>query len=88
MTTWSTPLAWRAALFLMYPGRWEAWQTGVKAPGRATMTIFLSANSGPRQPEGVAGTDERRGGRHEPLLASYFWGMPHDLMSLSGATGM
>lgn len=40
-TTCSTPLALRASMFSMKPGRWLAWHVGVKAPGTATRTTFL-----------------------------------------------
>lgn len=39
--TCSIPLALRASMFWMKPGRWFAWHVGVKAPGTATRTTFL-----------------------------------------------
>lgn len=44
-TTWSTPLALSWSLFLMYETTCCSWHVGVKAPGTATMTIFLSLAS-------------------------------------------
>jgi len=43
--TTSTPFSANFSRWLMYGGRWWAWQPGVKAPGTEKRTTFLSAHS-------------------------------------------